>query len=120
VLAHRPSVRLLAAMQGGLGLELAREHACDLVLLDLHLPDLPGNEVLARLQADPATSEVPVVVLSADATPGQIERLHAQGASDYLTKPLDVQRFLEVVDEHLFGGSRPSAETDVAAARSGD
>jgi len=120
VLAHRPSVRLLAAMQGGLGLELAREHACDLILLDLHLPDLPGNEVLARLQADPATSEVPVLVLSADATPGQIERLHAQGASEYLTKPLDVQRFLEVVDEHLFGGSRPSAETGVAAARSGD
>ncbi len=55
-------------MQGQLGLELAREHAPDLILLDIHLPDLDGDEVLARLQADAATRGIPVVILSADAT----------------------------------------------------
>jgi PAS domain S-box-containing protein len=107
VLAHRSSISLLPAMQGGLGLELAREHCCDLILLDLHLPDLSGREVLMRLKADPATSDIPVVVLSADATPGQIERLREQGASEYLTKPLDVTRFLEVLDEQLFSEAEP-------------
>jgi CheY-like chemotaxis protein len=101
VLAQRPRVRLISAMQGGLGLELAREHRPDLVLLDLHLPDLEGDEVLARLQGDAATADVPVVVLSADATPGRIRRLLDAGAADYLSKPLDVRRFLDVVDEHL-------------------
>src|ERR671932_1003965 len=73
VLAHRPEVRLLAAMQGRLGLELAREHHPALLLLDLHLPDLAGEEVLRRLREDSATAGVPVVVLSADGTPGQVE-----------------------------------------------
>jgi PAS domain S-box-containing protein len=116
VLAHRANVRLLPAMQGGLGLELAREHACDLVLLDLHLPDIPGGEVLARLKADPSTSEIPVVVLSADATPGQIERLRAQGACEYLTKPLDVERFLEVLDEQLSSDAAGVAASAPAAS----
>jgi PAS domain S-box-containing protein len=105
VLSRRPSISLIPAMQGGLGLELAREHPCDLILLDLHLPDLPGSEVLARLLANPATSEIPVVVLSADATPGQVERMLDQGAREYLTKPLDVQRLLEVLDELLFSAA---------------
>jgi CheY-like chemotaxis protein len=101
VLEHRPQTRLLAAIQGSLGLELAREHQPDLILLDLHLPDLPGEEVLRRLLAEPRTREIPVVVVSADAMPGQIERLRAAGARDYLTKPLDVRRLLAVIDTHL-------------------
>jgi len=71
------------------------------VLLDLHLPDLPGNEVLARLLADPVTKSIPVVVLSADATPGQVSRLLEQGARAYLTKPLDVKKILALLDEFL-------------------
>jgi PAS domain S-box-containing protein len=93
-----PRVKLLPAMYGKLGLELARKHRPDLVLLDLHLPDLPGEELLERLKADPVTAGIPVVVVSADATPGQIKRLRAAGAADYLTKPLDVQRLLEIVE----------------------
>jgi CheY-like chemotaxis protein len=88
-------------MQGGLGLELAREHRPDLVLLDLHLPDIQGDVVLARLQADPAFNGTPVIVLSADATKGRVERLLEAGAAAYLPKPIDVRRFIELIDEHL-------------------
>lgn len=98
---RRPGVRLLSAIQGGLGLELARDHRPDLILLDLHLPDISGEEVLRRLRKDPVTSRIPVVIISADATPGQIKRLLAAGADDYLTKPLDVRRFVQVVDGML-------------------
>jgi CheY-like chemotaxis protein len=98
-----PGARLLVAMQGQPGLAMAREHRPDLLLLDLDLPDLPGEEVLRRWRADPATRAIPVVVVSADATPAQIARLRAAGARDYLTKPLDIARFLATVDEALAG-----------------
>src|SRR5207247_7974919 len=75
IFSRRPDLRLMPAMQGSLGLELAREHAPDLILLDLHLPDINGEEVLSRLRSDPKVARVPVIVLSADATPRQIERL---------------------------------------------
>jgi len=99
VVAHRPEVRLLPAMQGRLGLDLAREHRPDLILLDLHLPDMPGEEFLLRLRAMPETREIPVVVISADATPGQTDRLLASGARGYLTKPVEVKKFLALLDE---------------------
>jgi len=100
-LAQHPHVRLIPAMQAGLGLELARRHLPDLILLDLHLPDMSGAEALERLQADPLTRGLAVVVLSADVTDGQVARLLEQGARDYLTKPLDVRRFIEVVGSAL-------------------
>lgn len=106
ILARRDGIELISAMQGRIGLDLAREHQPNLILLDLHLPDINGDEFLRQLQADRHTSHIPVVMLSADATPGQIERLlkppegHS-GARAYLTKPLDVRRFLDVLDETL-------------------
>ncbi len=103
-LALRAKIRLLPAMLGRLGLDLAREHRPDLVLLDLHLPDMSGEELLARLRADPATRDIPVIVLSADATLGQVERLLADGARAYLTKPLDIGEFLALVDDVLAPG----------------
>ena len=106
VLGERGGVRLLAAPRGEVVQGLARQHRPDLVLLDLHLPDLDGEEVLRRLQADPRTTGLPVVVVSADVTPGQVERLLAAGATEYLTKPLDVPRFLEVVERVLQGARR--------------
>jgi len=89
ILLQQSQIKLLAAMQGIIGLELARQHHLDLILLDLNLPDMGGQEVLRQLREDPATRETPVVIISADATPGQIERLLAAGANAYLTKPLD-------------------------------
>lgn len=98
VVARRPEVTLLVAMQGRIALDLAREHVPNLILLDLHLRDVSGEEVLRRLRADPRTSATPVVVLSADATSGQRQRLRANGATDYLTKPFDIPRLLAVID----------------------
>jgi len=109
-------VRLLPAMLGRLGLELAREHRPDVILLDLHLPDIAGEEVLARLVAEPATRRIPVVVLSADASSSQADRLLASGARAYLTKPIDVLAFLDLVGELLGGaGTDPEAEASDAA-----
>jgi PAS domain S-box-containing protein len=98
VLGRRPGVRLISAMRPELGLELAAEHHPDLVLLDLHLPDMPGEVVLRRLQANPRTAGIPVVILSADARSGLIQRLLEQGARAFLTKPLDVRELLGLLD----------------------
>jgi PAS domain S-box-containing protein len=98
ILAARPEVALLVATQGGLGLELAREHRPALILLDLNLPDMSGEEVLRRLRSDARSAETGIVMLSADATSGQIARLRSAGADDYLTKPFEIDRFLAVID----------------------
>jgi CheY-like chemotaxis protein len=104
---QRPGSTILPSMQGSLALELAREHCPDLILLDLHLPDISGHEVLRRVRADDRTAGIPVVVMSADTSPDQIERMLDAGARAYLAKPLDVDRLLAVLDEVL-GGSPPA------------
>jgi CheY-like chemotaxis protein len=101
ILARRPGIQLLCAETGALGLEMAREHRPDLILLDLHLPDSHGSEVLARLAADPRTGAIPVVMLSADAVPGIRTEMLAAGARAFVTKPLEVRAFLGVVDQFL-------------------
>lgn len=101
ILSRRSGIGLLTASLAQVGLHLAHDHRPDLILIDLHLPDLPGFEVLQRLRADPATRGIPVIVLSADATERQIRRLLDAGAHAYLTKPIDVTRFLALVDELL-------------------
>jgi PAS domain S-box-containing protein len=102
----RPYVRLLSTMQGRLGLELTQQHQIDLILLDVHLPDINGDEVLRRLKEDPATASIPVVVVSADATFSQIERLKAAGAHAYLTKPLNLYLFQKTIDPLLRGSPK--------------
>jgi DNA-binding response OmpR family regulator len=101
ILAPYPGVQLLEAMQGKLGLDLAQTHAPDWILLDLHLPDMSGEDVLQSLRRDPRTERIPVTVLSADATPSQINRLKAKGARDYLTKPLDVRQMIALLEDTL-------------------
>ena len=103
ILAGRPEIKLIPALQGQLGLDLARQHRPDLILLDLNLPDMPGADVLARLKADADTKATPVIVISADATPGTIVRVRNAGARHYLTKPIDVEEFLQALEEALGG-----------------
>jgi PAS domain S-box-containing protein len=99
ILTKRPEFSLITAMQGQMGLDMAAEHLPDLILLDLHLPDMTGNEVLRRLQENPRTDSIPVVMLSADANPRQVDKLLEAGARAYLTKPLDVRQLLKVLEE---------------------
>ncbi|MFP5341979.1 MAG: ATP-binding protein [Candidatus Limnocylindria bacterium] len=112
VLGQREGIRVVASMQGGLGLDLARDLRPDLILLDLHLPDISGDEVLARLRANPGTRHIPVIVISADATQRQGARLLEIGARAFLTKPLDVARFLGVVDEAFASPDVSEADAD--------
>ena len=99
MLAELPGIELLTAIQGRLGFDLAIKHNPDLILLDLHLPDLPGWEVLKQLKRHLATSHIPVVVISADATRRQVDRLMAAGAHSYLTKPLEMAEFYRTIEE---------------------
>ncbi len=99
ILNDRPGTNLVWANSGMKGVEMAKARKPGLVLLDLDLPDMHGSEVLGKLRAEPDTAETPVIVISADATPSQIERMLAAGASDYLTKPFEIRRFLLMFDE---------------------
>ncbi len=101
LLARRPGVRLTTVSTGEAALEAVRTAPPDLILLDLHLPDMSGGEVLHRIWADPDTRRIPVAVLSADATLRQQQRLLSAGAVAYLTKPLDVAALLRVIDDRL-------------------
>jgi DNA-binding response OmpR family regulator len=107
ILAHRPHIRLLTAQQGSSGLEIAVQQRPDLILLDLHLPDMNGDQVLMRLRAGASTAAIPVVMLSANALSGEIGRLKELGADTYLTKPFDVQHLLALLDE-VFARAKPN------------
>lgn len=104
VLGLRKGIHLLSAMQGRMGIDLARQQRPDLILLDLHLPDLKGDEVLVRLKGHPETEKIPVVMISADATARQIQRLQDRGAVAYLTKPIDVGQLMGLLDRMLKTG----------------
>ncbi|HEV8617340.1 MAG TPA: PAS domain S-box protein [Methylomirabilota bacterium] len=106
IVSLRPGLTLLSTMQGRRGLELAQSHRPQAIVLDLHLPDMPGAEVLARLREDAGTRDIPVIILTADATSGQMARLLEQGARAYLTKPVDISEFLACLDDALHGPER--------------
>ncbi|NNN22411.1 MAG: response regulator, partial [Acidimicrobiales bacterium] len=98
-----PSLELITASQGSLGLDLLSADQFDMVLLDLHLPDIQGDEVLRRIKADPNTAEIPVVIISASAMSSDVKSLNDQGAAGYLTKPIDVKTLEDTVRFHLGG-----------------
>ncbi len=101
IFKYRPFVRLIATKDGKTGLEVAYTQSPDIILLDLNLPDMSGFDVLHELKATPDTQKIPVIVVSADATAGQIQRITSLGVHAYLTKPLNVEKFLQVIDNVL-------------------
>ncbi len=101
VLADWPEIQLLLAIQGSVGIEMATRHLPDVILLDLHLPDMSGYKVLMRLKAISSTTEIPVIVLTADATGRQVETLIQAGALEYLTKPVDLDKLFQVLRRFL-------------------
>jgi signal transduction histidine kinase/CheY-like chemotaxis protein len=115
ILSQRPSVTVLAAMLGGVALDLARQHRPDVILLDLNLPDMTGEAVLAELRASAATCDIPVVILTADATQRRADQARSEGIRAYLTKPIDVQGLLQALDSILDEAPAPAGR---AAAQS--
>jgi PAS domain S-box-containing protein len=103
MLAQRPQITLEVSTLGLDGLTAIRRHPPDLILLDMNLPDVDGLELLHELQRDPDCAAIPVVVVSADATPARIEETLAAGARRYMTKPLNLGSFLGMLDELLEG-----------------
>jgi len=102
-LSTRPGLRLQSVTSGHAGLDAATRDVPDLILLDLHLPGLHGDEVLRRLRSKPATSGIPVAILSAEASPAIIRRLRASGVIAYLTKPLDLAELGRLLDSVAAG-----------------
>jgi CheY-like chemotaxis protein/anti-sigma regulatory factor (Ser/Thr protein kinase) len=101
ILSRSGRIEVVSTMQGQLGLELARSHAPDLILLDLHLPDMDGEDVARLLLAEEATRDIPIVVLSADAYSSVRRRLLALGVAAYVTKPFKVKEMIELVERLL-------------------
>ncbi len=96
-----PGMDFFSAETGRLGLRQAVELRPDLILLDLNLPDMHGSEVMRELRSNAATEHIPVLVLSGDAAPTQIDRLLAAGARDYLVKPFKMDRLQTAVETLL-------------------
>jgi PAS domain S-box-containing protein len=119
VLERHPGVVLVPATAGRLGLELAAENPPDLVLLDVHLPDMAGIDVLRRLHANPVTSGIPVVALSADASAKQVRVMIEEGAVAYLYKPLDVGE-LERTIRAIFTGGASVSDSDADSVSASD
>ncbi len=109
VLSRIPNSRMLSAPEAQIGIDLARTHFPDLILLDINLPGLNGYEALKRLRTDENTRRIPVIAVSAYAMANDIRRGLAAGFDDYLTKPLDIPRFLEAMDRVL----KRVAEADI-------
>jgi CheY-like chemotaxis protein len=103
LLEERPGIRLLSADRGRRGLELARQHRPDLILLDIHLPDMEGTDLLHVIRADPGLGRTPVIVLSAENEPQLPAQMLAAGAQAYLGKPLDFAEFFAAIDGALRG-----------------
>ena len=112
IMELRPGVELFCALSGREGLNMAGGRHLDLVLLDLQMPDLPGDEVLRALKAGAATRAIPVVMLSADVNPAQTRKLLALGAEDYITKPVHVREFLALIDARLRATSEARRQVD--------
>jgi PAS domain S-box-containing protein len=104
-LERRPEIKFEATLQGRLGLDLARHDPPEVIMLDLELPDLDGEQVLVALKHDARTERIPVIVLTADGDPVLAARLLGLGAFAFLTKPLDVGGLLAALDEVLLAGS---------------
>jgi len=104
LIARRPTIRLLTAVDGHQGIQLARAHQPDVILMDINLPGISGIEALKILRDDPATAHIPVVAISANAMPSDVQKGLEAGFVSYLTKPIKVKEFMEALDAVLGSG----------------
>jgi CheY-like chemotaxis protein len=111
LIARRPDLRLLSAADGNLGIEFARAYQPEVILMDINLPGISGIEAMKILHADPTTAHIPIVALSANAIPRDIERGLEAGFFSYLTKPIKVNQFMEALDMALKSSQAASSRT---------
>ncbi len=117
LIARRPDIRLLSARDGIRGIEIARATLPDVILMDINLPGISGIKALRILADDPATAHIPVVALSANAIPGDIEKGLQAGFFRYLTKPIKVNEFMDTLDVALkFAKTKPARAKGADAA----
>jgi CheY-like chemotaxis protein len=114
LIARRPDLRLLSAADGNIGLEFARAYLPEVILMDINLPGISGIQALKILRADPATSHIPVIAVSANAMPRDIKKGLDAGFFRYLTKPIKVDEFMATLDVTL---EFAQAESAAAATR---
>jgi CheY-like chemotaxis protein len=101
IISYRPDLLLLTAADASLGIELARAHQPEVILMDINLPDISGNEALIVLRKDSRTAHIPVIALTANAMPRDVANSMAFGFFRYLTKPINIDEFLEALDSAL-------------------
>ena len=101
LIARRPELRLLTAANGNLGIEFARIHQPEAILMDINLPGISGIDAMKILRADPSTGHIPIIALSANALPRDIEKGLEAGFFNYLTKPIKVNQFMDALDVAL-------------------
>ena len=117
LIARRPDIRMLSARDGISGVEMARAARPDVILMDINLPGISGIQALEILAADPATAHIPVIALSANAMPRDIEKGLEAGFFRYLTKPIKVNEFMNTLDVALkFAKTLNFADTEAARA----
>jgi PAS domain S-box-containing protein len=116
LIARRPNIRLLRAEDGNTGLTIACDHIPDVILMDINLPGMSGIEVLRHLRANRATAHIPVLAISANAMPRDIKNGLMAGFFRYLTKPINVQEFMETLDSAMIFAENGAAQRTVNAA----
>ncbi len=113
LVARRPDLHLLSAADGNLGVEFALAYHPEVILMDITLPGISGIEAMKILRANPASAQIPIIALSANAIPRDIEKALAAGFFDYLTKPIKIDKFMEVLDAALaFSGKTRSVAVE--------
>ncbi len=101
LIARRPDLRLISAADGNLGVEFARSYLPEVILMDINLPGISGLEAMQILRADPTTAHIPIIALSANAVPRDVEKALQSGFFNYLTKPIKVNQFMDALDAAL-------------------
>ncbi len=101
LVARRADLRLLSAADGSLGIEFARTYLPEVILMDINLPGISGIDAMQILRLDPATAHIPIIAISANAMPRDIEKALEAGFFDYLTKPIKLGEFMDKLDEAL-------------------
>ena len=105
---------MMSAADGALGVEYARTCLPEVILMDINLPGMNGIEAMKILRADPVTAHIPIIALSANAVPRDIEKALEAGFSNYITKPIKVSQFMEALDVALeFSRKASQAESNV-------